>query len=508
MSQHSYTAGNFSFDSQHEDRANNLNPPFNDSGFTPAGLMDHIKNLKEQNKTVSHQQVLAMLLEKVEPVDFSVEAELPENKEPKKNHFVIISSEQVIRLARENNWGICMHHGFIYGYNGEYWSQLEDEELKSFLGQAAERMGVDKFQARYHTFKKELYEQFVTSAFLQKPKRPEGAVFVNLKNGTFEITPEKQFLRTHRREDFLTYQLPFNYDPEAKAPLFEKYLNRVLPDMELQNILSEYLGYIFIHPSTLKLEKILLLYGSGANGKSVLFEIVSALLGPENLSNYSLQSLTNEKGYQRAKLENKLVNYASEINGKLETSFFKQLVSGEPIEARLPYGQPLILSHYAKLIFNCNELPKDVEHTHAYFRRFIIIPFEVTIPEEEQDKELPQKIISSELSGVFNWVLKGLNRLIAQKKFSESEAVRQQLEDYKKQSDSVRTFLDEEGYRSSETYTIPQKDLYQKYRAYCFSCGYSPCSDRTFGGRLKNAGFATKRMSGGNVVYADFEPIF
>ena len=84
-------------------------------------------------------------------------------------------------------------------------------------------------------------------------------------------------------------------------------------------------------------------------------------------------------------IANKLVNYASEISGKLETSIFKQLVSGEPVEARLPYGKPFSITGYAKLIFNCNELPKDVEQTRGYFRRFLIIPFEVTIPEAEQD---------------------------------------------------------------------------------------------------------------------------
>ena len=154
----------------------------------------------------------------------------------------------------------------------------------------------------------------------------------------------------------------------------------------------------------------MLLYGTGANGKSVFFEVVNALLGSNNVSSYSLQSLTNENGYYRAMIANKLVNYASEINGKLETAIFKQLVSGEPVEARLPYGEPMTITNYAKLIFNCNELPKDVEQSNAYFRRFLIIPFDTTIPEQQQDKELSKKIISSELSGVFNWVLQGLNR--------------------------------------------------------------------------------------------------
>ena len=86
-----------------------------------------------------------------------------------------------------------------------------------------------------------------------------------------------------------------------------------------------------------------MLYGGGANGKSVFFEIVNALLGAENIICHSLQDLTDGSGYYRAQLANKLVNYASEINGKLESSIFKQLVSGEPVSARLPYASRFIL---------------------------------------------------------------------------------------------------------------------------------------------------------------------
>lgn len=507
MKNHNYTPDNSSLNQQNEDNKNFLNSQFNDSGFTPNGFNNHRKDL-QQKEPVAHQQVLIKLLEKIEPVDFAKVADLAEDEKLQANHYHVISIEEVLKVARENNWGICKHHEYIYVYNGEYWRQLSEDELKSFLGKAAERMGVNQFKARYYSFREKLVEQFLATAHLPKPERPKDVVSINLKNGTFEISPEKQFLRPHSREDFVLYQLPFSFDKEAKAPLFERYLNRVLPHQDLQDILSEYLGYIFIHPSTLKLEKTMLLYGSGANGKSVFFEIINALLGPENLSSFSLQSLTNNTGYQRATLESKLVNYASEINGKLESAVFKQLVSGEPVEARLPYGKPFLLTDYAKFIFNCNELPTDVEQTHAFFRRFIIIPFDVTIPEEEQDPELPQKIIRSELSGVFNWILKGLNRLLSQKKFSESEIVRKQLEDYKNQSDSVRIFLDDLEYRPSDTHTIPQHDLYLRYKSYCKDFGYFPCSNRVFGRRLKNAGFITKRISAGNIVYAEGGPTF
>jgi putative DNA primase/helicase len=242
------------------------------------------------------------------------------------------------------------------------------------------------------------------------------------------------------------------------------------------------------------------LYGTGANGKSVFFEIINALLGTQNISNYSLQSLTNDNGYFRAKIANKLVNYGSEINGKLETDIFKQMASGEPLEARLPYGEPFILNEYAKLIFNCNDLPKDVEHTNAFFRRFLIIGFDVTIPEDEQDKQLANKIIDNELSGVFNWVLSGLERVLRQKKFSKCEAVDNARSDYEKQSDSVKMFVDETGYEVSENYTTV-KYLYTEYRVFCIEDGFKPVNKSNFMKRLRHFKILVERKSIGNVAY-------
>jgi len=251
----------------------------------------------------------------------------------------------------------------------------------------------------------------------------------------------------------------------------------------------------------LKLEKTLLLFGKGANGKSVFYEIVRSLFGEQNTSEYSLQSLTNENGYYRAMIANKLVNYASEINGKLEASTFKQLVSGEPVEARSPYGRPFTLKQYAKLIFNCNELPRDVEQTEAYFRRFLIIPFDVTISENEQDKQLSKKIIDAELSGVFNWVLTGLERLLEEKQFTHCEAVHSARKQYEKESDSVKLFLEEVGYEPSTASYIPVKTLYQEYRSFCAEDGYKPVSSLNFRKRLENSNIQVEKKNIGKVAY-------
>ena len=452
---------------------------------------------------LSHEQLMSSLLAQVEQVDFRALAGFePDDEEArlKKPHYLIIAVEQVLELATRNQWNLCQREGFFYTYNGAFWKPLDKDDLKAFLRQAAEKMGVDKFTARYVEFSKTLFEQFTELAYLPAPTANRETVKINLTNGTFEISTDKQDIRQTDAADFLTYQLPFAYDPAATAPQFQAFLNRVQPDQDCQKILAEYLGYVFISPAKLKLEKTLLLYGSGANGKSVFFEIVTALLGKDNVSHYSLQSLTNEPAYCRAHLATKLVNYASEIHGKLEADAFKQMVSGEPVEARLPYGQPFILTNYAKLIFNCNELPADVEHTPAYFRRFLIVPFNVTIPEAEQDKQLAAKIIDHELSGVFNWILAGLRRLLDQSKFTDCEAVREQVESYKRQSDTVRLFLDEQGYQVSTDYT-PLKDIYRDYKTYCIEGGYKPVNNRNFQKRLNANGVRTERARFGYIAY-------
>jgi putative DNA primase/helicase len=456
-------------------------------------------------------EILANLLKEIVNVDFASKANpagAPDFKLTNK-HFLVLAIEEILDRANNKNWGLAKNLDFIYLYNGKYWVQIDKEVFQKFLGEAGEKMGITKYSARLYLFREQLFKQFLSASYLPAPVSDKNKVLINLQNGTFEISPQATELRAFNDKDFITYQLPFEYNPQATAPLFKAYLDKVLPNDEKgknrQKVLAEYLGFLFMKHgnNSIKEEKALVLYGTGANGKSVFFEIVNALLGSENISSYSLQSITNENGYYRAKLANKLVNYASEINGNLEASIFKQLVSGEPVEARLPYGEPFLLKQYAKLIFNCNELPKDVEHTTAYFRRFLIIPFDVTIPETEQDKQLHTKIIENELAGVFNWVLEGLNRLLKQKCFTECEAVQNALEEYRLESDSVRMFLQENEYQISIEKELPLKEIFNEYRMFCLEGGFKSCSVKTFSSRLKAIGYETKRYKYGTVINAE-----
>jgi len=452
------------------------------------------------NPTLEHMSVLNALLTELTPIDFREKGKLDSSETITRKHYIIISNEVILEIAQKNKWSLCMSDGFVYVYNGAYWKQMTKEVLLHFLGKASLLLSVDEFEAKHYRFRLELYNQFLSTAYLPRPVKKANEVLINLQNGTFVITPEIQQLREFDRNDFITHQLDFAYDVDAKADKFQRYLDRVIPDKSLQMILAEFVGYVFVKQRTLKLEKALILFGNGANGKSLFFELIIAMLGPNNVSNYSLHSLTNENGYFRARLSDKLLNYASEISPKMDSTFFKQLVSGEPIEARLPYKEPFLISDYAKLIFNTNILPREIENNEAFYRRFTLIPFSVTIPEEERDPTLSQQIIEEELAGVFNWVLSGLERLLINKRLTHSDVVDKSIQEYRQQSDTVYMFLDEENYTQDIHKEKPLADLYNLYKEYCIVCGYKGCSRKTFGERLRSLKYSVIRRSQGFMV--------
>ena len=462
-------------------------------------LIKEPQKLKMEKLEISNIQ--NFILNNIDELDFREEANLDDNeKSLTRKHYLVLVIQLLNIKIEELNLGLTQNSGKIYIYNGEYWQGIKDSECINFLGKVALKMGVDQFEAKFFKFKEDLFKQFQSESYLFKNNNTNGTL-INFSNGTFEITRHSQFLREFRKEDFITYQLPFNYDVEAQSPLFNRFLNQILPDPELHSIISEYLGSIFIKNSVLKLEKALFFYGTGSNGKSVLFDIVKALIGNENFSSYSLDSLTKDKD-SRAMISDKLLNYSSEMSSNIESDVFKKLVSGEPIDARRLYRSSFIMEDYAKLMFNTNELPADIEHNHAFFRRFLIIPFNIIIQEKDQDRELSQKIISSELPGIFNWVLKGLSRLLKNKTFTSSDIIDNQVDEFKRESNSVLSFIDEEGYSKSLTNDTSLSDIYYQYKIYCQANNNSPCSKRKFSKRFEDDGFNKKRNKEGMVFNA------
>ncbi|WP_020602241.1 DNA primase family protein [Spirosoma spitsbergense] len=456
---------------------------------------------KPVNLSFEHPVVTEQLLNAIQPVDFRRLASLEDKEKTSLVVLYVLVIDQVAKLAQQHNWGLCQHDGYAYLYNGQYWLRWSRDELRQFLCRAASKLGVDDIRSKDHMFVDHLYKQFIVSSPLPAPATSVGTTLINLLNGTLEINNGKVRKRGHEANDFQTYLLSFDYDPQADCPRFKQFLQEVLPDEDLQKVLAEFIGWVFMPTTLLKLEKCLILHGTGANGKSVFFDIIFALLGSNNITCISLRNLCDSVGQYRARLSGKLLNYSTELSAGLETDLFKQLASGEPIEARQLYKEPYTVSNYARLMFNTNELPKQVEQSEGYYRRFIIIPFLVTIPEDEQDKQLAQNIIAQELPGILNWVLEGAQRLLAQKRFTVSESVNLQTEQFRRDSDSTALFLQEEGYTQDPHEHLTVKELYIHYEQYCHECRNKPVSRNNFFKRLEAQGVRFKRTSKGQEAF-------
>ncbi len=408
-------------------------------------------------------------------------------KPPLQKHIKIAIIDQLMKTAKANGWHLIKDGDFVYIYNAAFWIPLQPDELQNFLKDAAIKMGYPEIESRDSTFINKLYKQSLQDGFFSDRKMEKQSK-INLLNGTLEITATGVHLNPFDHRDFMTHQLDFAYDSKATNEIFQKYLDEVLPDKETQQTLQEVAGYLFI--KGLKLEKIFFLYGTGANGKSVFFEVLEGVLGDESISNYSLESLTDNTGYYRAKIKDKIVNYGTDIKmSRIDPGLFKTLASGEPIEARLPYGQPFVMKDYAKLIFNVNKLDNaNIEHTHGFHRKLLIIPFNRTLKEDEQDHDLHKKILQNK-AGVLNWIIEGSERVIKNRNISISQECRQFIEQFIKETDTAALFIEEKNIIRSEQEKIHMQDLYIDYQKFCKDNRYNLLTYQALSKQLESLGY-------------------
>ena len=415
-----------------------------------------------------------------------------EDKAPSGKDYYVLSIDHLLILAKENHWDIGIKNGSPYFFNGEYWERIESKIFRRFLQAVGARQGIPHKIIRDHTFADKLEKQFASEArfpILAANDTPK----INLRNCTLHFTSNGVEPRPFDKQDGLTYQLNYDYGPSETAPVFQKFFDRVLPDAAAQKLISQYIGYVFLR--NMNLEKVLFLYGGGANGKSVFLNVIRGLIGDEQCCAYSLEELTSIPS-TRAELGKYLLNVCTEMSGRMRVDVFKKIASREPIAVNPKYKDPYILQDYATCIFAANELPKNVEQNGAFFRRFIIIPFEVRIPEDEQDPDLAKKIIDSEMPGVLNFVIEGVKSLLVEGKFDIPKSVRSAVENFQKESDTVLTYMEENGYRPGTSETIPLQQMHFSYML-----EYPGGVDkRNFSKRLRDIGYEVKRAGKVNTV--------
>ena len=433
--------------------------------------------------------VLGMISDGVVSKEKEIDSLLEASKGQCQNKLRETMVKEIIRSANGLLW--CPEYSekahsdqLVKVYTGSHWESVEPQQWKDFVGTCAEKCGIPESMCMTPSFMKPLYESAAFNfAKNRKQLIPDGEVRLNVLNGTLVIKKDGEvMLHDHCKEDLFTYTLNYAYDHRAVCPLWDVFVNRVLPEKESQMVLAEFIGYCLMPNHSL--EKMLMLYGGGQNGKSVTLEIIEALLGSCNVSYLSLSDLTNDD-VKRASIEHKLLNVSHESGKDVNPNVLKQLTSGERVLIKHLYADPRDTNDYGKFIAAFNELPR-AENTFGFFRRLIILPYEVTITKEEIDRQLATKL-RAELPGILNWVLKALPPLMTRGEFTVSEKCEKALERYRLQSDNVRLFVNE--ICEPSEFTIKSTDVYEAYAKYCFASSLKPKGRNTFYDRMESLGY-------------------
>ena len=381
-------------------------------------------------------------------------------------------------------------------YNGRYWEKIDQQMWQHYMNLFTQKIGIPESFYKDPAFMKKVWEQTAFTLFKWRNRFiSKDEVWLNMRNGTLVIRSDGSMptLRDHCRDDMFFYALGYDYNPQADCPMWHAFLDRNVPEAEAQTVLAEFIGYALTRKHFLN--KMLWMIGAGANGKSVVLEIIEALLGAENVSNLSLSDLTGDPA-KRVGIEGKLLNISYETGKEVRADVMKLLSAGEPVTVKFLYEDPYTTRDYGQFAAAFNMLPK-AEITGAFFRRLIVMPFDVIIPEDEQDKELAEKLKREELPGILNWVIKALQGLMQRKAFTRSEMCEKALAQYRMQSDSVSMFVHE--MCEKQEYTTRGDELFSAYKKYCYDSNLTALGKGNFYKRLDQ--HTHSREDVGRVVY-------
>lgn len=321
---------------------------------------------------------------------------------------------------------------------------------------------------------------------------------INLKNGLLLITrdgTEKPELINHTPAYFTMTKLPFDYDPEAKCPHWLSFLDdAMLGREEYITLLQQWTGYLF--RSDLREQKFLLCVGEGANGKTVFFDVLRALVGENNCSQVPLARFGEP--FTLYGTVGKTLNATTESSGMIEDAaenILKGYVSGDAMTFERKFKDPVSAKPTAKIMIATNSLPRFGDRTLGLWRRILLCPFEKTIPDACQVQDLAKRL-QTELPGILNWALDGLKKLNGSR-FIVPAHSKELLEQYRRDCDPARAFLLDNYRPSLNGEYIPCAEIYDHYTEFCRDNGCRPMNSQTFGRQVRRIFPQVQRIRAG-----------
>lgn len=320
-------------------------------------------------------------------------------------------------------------------------------------------------------------------------RKQSDANLIAFRNGVYNLTDDS--LLPFSPEYIITNKINWDYNPNAYSEVADKTLNKLAcQDKQIRLLLEEMIGYSFYRRN--ELGKAFILTGSGSNGKSTFIAVLNRILGDKNIAALDLKEL-NER-FSTVTLYGKLANLGDDIGSNYipDTSDFKKIVTGDKITAEQK-GQPKFeFNPYCKLIFSANTIPKMKDTTNALMRRLVIIPFEAKFSDEDPDydHEIKYKLQSQESIEYFIKLgIEGLKRVLQNKKFSVSEKIKKELNEYEVSNNPVLSFIRECEDEDFQIENEPTSRIYEHYQGFCINNGYQALSKTAFTRQLKQSGF-------------------
>jgi putative DNA primase/helicase len=316
---------------------------------------------------------------------------------------------------------------------------------------------------------------------------------LNCPNGTLDLRAGE--LRKHSRADRITKLCPTAYDPAAEFPVWLAFLDRVFAgNLELIAFVQRLLGHC--QTGSVQDHVLPVFWGSGANGKSTLIGAVMDVMGPDYSMKAPRDLLMMRKGeHHPTELTDlfgkRFVAAVETAEGqRLDEALVKDLTGGDRIRARRMREDHWEFEPTHKLILATNHRPEIRDTTHSTWRRVKLIPFTVTIPNAEQDRDLSRKL-RAERAGILAWMVRGAMGW-RESGLAEPDCVKIATSEYRAEEDKLGTFLEEccvTGPNERER----AGTLYKAYKAWCERNGENSTTQTRFGKALTERGFEREK---------------
>lgn len=328
--------------------------------------------------------------------------------------------------------------------------------------------------------------------------------WVNFQNGYFDVMEWKMI--EHDTKYLMINQIPFSFYPEQAESALEggahicKYLDFSISDKTDQQTFWQYLGYCMTTDT--RFQKFLMIKGKGGTGKSIAISFIQHIVGSGNYSSMSLQNL-NQRFYPTG-LFGKLLNACADIPSTAMESvdIIKKAVGEDTLLYEKKGQDPTQFNSYAKLLFSANEMPLNLDDkTNAYYRRLLVLDINRTIPEEEKDSQLKEKMCR-ESDYAIHMAMLALKQLYTDNHFTESNHSKECIANLYRSADSVKAFTDDMlCHKSGEK--MKRSDVYKMYEEYCEDNGRTPHGKSRFWEYMADKGFVIKRYSDGAYYFKD-----